>query len=97
MSDSVSLEEYRKAEVEVLREEVASEFRVHLLVYLAGNTIAVLLNLLVVDEVLWFFYPLIGWGLGLLFHYVAGVRHVEERIVKRQSRIEERALQGRAR
>ena len=46
-------------------------FYTHLAVYLTVNTGLVLFNLLVVPRHVWAFWPLLGWGIGLLFHGLA--------------------------
>lgn len=46
-------------------------FYIHLAVYLAVSTGLALSNLLVVPGKIWFFWPLAGWGIGLLFHGLA--------------------------
>jgi hypothetical protein len=43
-------------------------FLIHLSVFVTVNTGLVLLNLLFVPGKLWAFWPLFGWGIGLLFH-----------------------------
>lgn len=88
----VSIGAYQQAEVEVLEEEAKRTFRVHVMLFAGVNAISTLFNLLVADEVLWFFYPLVGWGLGLAFHYFSGVRSVRSKVAERQTRIVERAL-----
>lgn len=94
MSEAVTIDAYQRAEVDVLEEDAKREFRIHAALFLAGNLLATLFNLLVADEVLWFYYPLAGWGLGLSFHYLAGVRSIRTKVVERQARIEERARSG---
>lgn len=91
MAEAVTIDAYQRAEVDVLEEDAKREFRIHAVLFVVGNLIATMFNLLVADEVLWFFYPLIGWGLGLLFHYLAGVRSIRSKVEERQTRIEERA------
>jgi 2TM domain-containing protein len=44
-------------------------FYFHLAVFIGGNTVMTLINIIVDREQLWFFIPLVGWGLWLLFHY----------------------------
>ncbi|WP_420476536.1 2TM domain-containing protein [Noviherbaspirillum sp. ST9] len=46
-------------------------FYIHLAVYLAVNTGLVLFNLLAVPAKMWAFWPVMGWGIGLLFHGLA--------------------------
>jgi 2TM domain len=40
---------------------------------------------------LWFFFPLIGWGIGLLMHYLFGVLWVRSETENWQSKVEQRA------
>ncbi len=44
---------------------------IHLCVYLVVNTGLVLLNLLLTRGIAWSLAPLLGWGVGLLFHALA--------------------------
>src|SRR5262245_3742296 len=43
-------------------------FTIHLVVYLVVNAVLVVVNLLTSTSYLWFIWPLLGWGLGLLMH-----------------------------
>lgn len=96
MDTGVSLDEYQRAEIEVLAEEARREFRTHVAVYVTVNCGLVLFNLVFADDTIWFPYPIVGWGLGLTFHYLAGVRSVRQGVAQRQSRIEERAVRMRS-
>ena len=49
-------------------------FFIHLAVYIVVNSGLMLLNLLQQPRVLWAFAPLLGWGIGLLFHGLAVAR-----------------------
>ncbi len=49
-------------------------FRVNVLAYIVVNAVLVFANLLLTPGVLWFQWPLIGWGIGLVGHYYFGVR-----------------------
>ena len=68
------LEQYRSARREVEYEDVYYWFKLHLVVYVAVNSVVAVLNILLMPERLWFYWPLIGWGMGLACHYVFGVR-----------------------
>jgi hypothetical protein len=46
-------------------------FSIHLVTYLAVNALLVGVNLLATPGRLWFFWPLLGWGAGLLAHALA--------------------------
>ena len=41
---------------------------VHAVVYVLGNISLFLINILSTPEFLWFYWPLLGWGIGLLAH-----------------------------
>jgi hypothetical protein len=58
-------ERYERAKRRV--EELKS-FYTHLFVYLAVNAGLFLLNILTSPRNLWFYWPLIGWGIGLAIH-----------------------------
>ena len=79
-------EKYEKAKRRV--EELRS-FYSHLFIYLAVNTGLFLLNIVTAPRNLWFYWPLIGWGIGLAIHgfSVFGTRKIlgedwEERKIK---------------
>jgi len=42
-------------------------FRYHLLAYVLVNAILIVVNLMHPDH-LWFYWPLIGWGIGIAAH-----------------------------
>lgn len=42
--------------------------RIHLAVYLAVNILLLVINLGVSPHKLWFFWPALGWGLGIAGH-----------------------------
>jgi uncharacterized membrane protein len=46
-------------------------FYIHLAAYLAVNAALVGVNLLTTPGRLWFLWPLLGWGIGLLAHALA--------------------------
>jgi hypothetical protein len=46
------------------------DFYQHLMSYAIVNTFLFALNLITSPGYLWFVFPLMGWGVGLAFHYV---------------------------
>jgi hypothetical protein len=46
-------------------------FTIHLAAYLAVNALLVFINLNTSSARLWFYWPLLGWGVGLLAHAFA--------------------------
>jgi 2TM domain len=95
MTESITLTEFKQAEEAVAAEEAKTGFEIHVVVYVLVNALLLIINLLNRDGGLWFFYPLIGWGIGLTIHYLAAVRHVQSNILDHQAKIEQRALRER--
>ncbi|WP_367752048.1 2TM domain-containing protein [Flavobacterium sp. WC2421] len=58
-------ERYFKAKKRV--EEIKG-FYGNLISYIVVNTGLLVLNLVTSPEYLWFFWPLLGWGMGVFFH-----------------------------
>jgi hypothetical protein len=58
---------YRRA-----RQRVAAlrSFYVHLVVYVIVNAFLFLINIVTSPNSLWFYWPLLGWGIALLIHAV---------------------------
>ena len=60
-----SQEAYQRAKKRV---EAKFRFYIHLTVYIAVSFLLIIINLSTSAEYLWFKWPLIGWGIGVLFH-----------------------------
>ena len=45
-------------------------FYVHLVAYITVNLLLVFINYSTSPQYLWFKWPLLGWGIGLLFHWL---------------------------
>ena len=43
-------------------------FYVHLVIYVLVNAILTTLNFINSPDKLWFYWPLMGWGIGVIFH-----------------------------
>ena len=57
--------EYQEAKKRV--QEIKG-FYSHLVTYILVNAVLVVINLLTSPEYLWFIWPIIGWGVGLVIH-----------------------------
>jgi hypothetical protein len=88
-------EEYRRAEFGYTVTEIRRGFKIHALVY--GIVMA---GLSVLNALLWIYgdanfpwaaFPLVGWGIGLTFHYIYGYRRAGHEAHSRQHRVEEYA------
>ena len=62
-----SQEEIRKAKKKV---KAKKEFYQHLMAFVIVNFFLLALNLVTSPFNWWFHFPLLGWGIGLAFHYV---------------------------
>ncbi len=58
-------EAYEKARKRV---ESKVEFYTHLAAYVVVNAVLLIINLSTSPGYLWFKWPLMGWGIGLIFH-----------------------------
>ena len=66
-------------------------FQIHLAAYVAVNLLLIVVNLLTTPTVLWFFWPLLGWGIGILAHgaavyYTTGRHSLTSRMVEARHR-----------
>ena len=91
MTKEITLEDYKRAYREVAMEEARRGFITHLIVYILVNVLLIVIDLIYVPEVIWFFYPLIGWGIGVAMNYLFGVRWLEKALIEREAKAEYRA------
>jgi tRNA G10 N-methylase Trm11 len=87
----ITVTEYKRAERQLELEEARRGFTIHAIVYAVVMTGLIILNLTVATEVLWFVFPMVGWGAGLTAHYLFGLRWIGRAITDRQARVEQRA------
>lgn len=79
------------------RDRVATKlsFFIHLAVYIAVNVLLIAVNLLTVPEHLWFYWPLLGWGIGVIAHGAGVLLYFKwNSLVGRMEERELRKLQG---
>lgn len=94
MAQEISLEEYKRAYREVVTEEERRGFAVHLVAYALVNAMLIAINSLYSPRAVWFFYPLIGWGIGVSMHYLFAVRWAERELKDREAKAEYRAREA---
>ncbi|MCS7116737.1 MAG: 2TM domain-containing protein [Nitrososphaerota archaeon] len=80
-----------KALREIRMEKARRAFTVHLMVYIIVNIMLITINLMYTPETIWFFYPLLGWGIGIAIHYYAGVVHLPKELEEEEALAERRA------
>jgi hypothetical protein len=81
-----SHEAYEKAKRRV---EAKIGFYIHVAVYAGVNLLLLIINLTTSPRHLWFKWPLIGWGIGLLFHGIGISLHsrglaFKEKMIERE-------------
>ena len=91
MMEGITLQDYERAETEIRAQEGRTSFSIHAAVFVLVNILLLVINLVVVPVFLWFFFPLIGWGIGLTMHYLFGVLFVRRETRDWQARVEHRA------
>jgi len=64
-------------------------------IYALVNAMLVVINLLYSPNAIWFFYPLLGWGIGLSIHYLFGVHWIEKDLEEKEAKAEYRAKESR--
>ena len=68
------------------------EFRIHLINYIAVNTLLAIINLTLTPGYIWFKWPLLGWGIGIILHalrvYFLGTSSIKERMIEKEMRNE---------
>lgn len=91
MAKEISLAEYKKAYREMIKENERRGFLIHAAVYVLVNIMLIVINLVYSPSVVWFFYPLIGWGIGLAMHYMGAIKWIESDLEKKEAEAEYRA------
>jgi hypothetical protein len=94
MAEEISLEEYKKAYREIVSEDEKKGFSVHLVVYVLVNAMLIAINFIYSPETIWFFYPLLGWGIGISMHYLFGVRWIQKELTEREAKAEYKAREA---
>lgn len=60
--------DYREARQQVL---ALKYYYIHLTVYLVVNALLIAINFLTTPEAWWWYFPLLGWGIGIGIHTVS--------------------------
>jgi len=74
------------------RAEEKVDFRIHLIAFVVIITILAIINLTFTPGYIWFKWPLLGWGIGVVFHalYVNSQgRSIKERMIEEEMRKEQ--------
>ena len=90
----ITLEDYKRADRDLEREQARRGFTIHAIVYAVVLTGLIILSVTLGDVFPWAGLPLVWWGVGLTLHYLYWVRWVDKTISGRQAQIEQRAAAG---
>jgi len=71
---------YNAAKLQVQR---LRGFYIHLSIYLLVNALLLAIDLATTPDHLWFYWPLLGWGIGILAHGLAVNFSTEEKVRRR--------------
>jgi len=79
-------EAYRRAKKKV---EAKFGFYIHVAVYIAVNTLLIIINLSTSTPYFWPKWPLIGWGIGVFFHALgvfvfSGGSAIKEQMIEKE-------------
>jgi hypothetical protein len=88
----LTTEEYLEAEFDYSLVEARRGFKIHAAIYATVMTGLIVLNVLLImltdANFPWVVFPLVGWGIGLTFHYIDAYRRQGRSIRARQHEIE---------
>ncbi|MBI5253569.1 MAG: 2TM domain-containing protein [Euryarchaeota archaeon] len=90
MAEEISLEDYKKVHREIIIESERRGFKIHLTAYLVINAVLIISNLVFTPDKLWFLWPVSGWGIGILSHYIKAVHRIEGDLKKKEAIAERR-------
>lgn len=81
-----SQEAYARAKKRV---EAKIGFFIHFVIYIAVSVILIIINLSSSTQYLWFKWPIIGWGVGVFFHFLgvfvfSGRPAVTEKMIEKE-------------
>jgi hypothetical protein len=91
MIEGITIQDYERAEADMRAIEGRRGFYVHAAVYVLVNILLMVINLMFFPTFLWFFFPLIGWGIGLTMHFLFRVLWVRSETENWQRKVEHRA------
>jgi hypothetical protein len=92
MPEGLTVERYEQAEVDMQHRVGRRGFAVHALLYVVTVAALTTINLVGNTDVIWFPFVLVGWGIGVLIHYLTGVRWSGADIRRHQKAVEKHAL-----
>ena len=92
----LTLKEYEDTELAVAKTEGSRGLTIHALITVAVSALLIAINVVWASQFPWSPFAVLGMSIGVLMHYLFGVRWVEQLTRKHQLRIEEEAAESKA-
>jgi len=73
---------YKNTFRKLSKEDAKKGFKANLISFIVMNTILVTINLTTNPTNLWCLGSLIGWGIGVIAHYIGGVAVLEKKMIR---------------
>ena len=82
-------ERFKEVYREVFLKKAKNSFKHHFIRYLITNSIFILINIITYKGKIWFIYPLFGWGIGIIMHYLYDVAFAKKRALSIEGQVME--------
>jgi hypothetical protein len=86
--ENMNVEEYQKRSREFDMSEARKGLMFHAIIITIVSILLAVVNLTFVPEVIWFIFPVVGMSIGVVAHYIFGVRLAPRFLDDRERRIE---------
>ena len=84
----INHEKYKNAFRELTIHDAKKGFKSHLTLFIIMNTILIIINIATYSGTLWCLGSIIGWGLGIIAHYIGGVAILNKKLLKMEAAAE---------
>jgi hypothetical protein len=84
----INHEKYKKAFRELTINDGKKGFKSHLTSFIIMNTILVIINISTYSGTLWCLGSIIGWGVGVIAHYIGGIAILNKKLLKMEAEAE---------
>ena len=84
----INHEKYKKAFRDLMINDGKKGFKSHLTSFIIMNIILVIINLSTDPSKLWCLGSIIGWGVGVIAHYIGGVAILGKKFLKMEAEAE---------
>jgi two-component system LytT family sensor kinase len=91
-NDMLTLSKYQQAYREIQTSQAKTGFLINLTACAIVNSILFTINMLLVPNFTWFFFPIVSWGIGLIMHYIFGVRLLHRQLKAEESKAIQKAI-----